>query len=864
MLVTVQNLSGELKRQVESRLGQILEPSSIGDLTVSPICAHVILESVRALAAKQAEQEVLSSSTIFLTAMIFSMRLAEEGLPDIDAAERPEQARLQKWGAALRDHRETVQSLIAEFFASGPRPARNVFENIAEEPPSEIWIGPGLARTLNASEEARPLTTPDLLLRLAGDEKAGIAGRLRNREAQGLAALLEEDEAPEPDDDWDVPKGWRHARMFREAEQDELVLGVGDYAKAIATVLRAAKGEFTFALLGRWGSGKTTLVSQLEPLLVDSDTYRTAIGAPSGIRENYARRSYRVAKHNAWKYPSRPEAWVYAYKSLAEEASRGFGPIGRLMLAIRTSVHRRGLWPIAGTLMILALSALPLTAKLQLAVLALSVIGFSTMVYLGAVASSVSGKVRALFAKHLRLTQVDERLGMLALIGDDVRALLASWTLPLHGDNDDRTPRSDRPRHFVLPLIVVAIVAILWTVGLLRSNLPVPAHATKEVLSGLAPTSWAKAIGPLATAEPHLPSTGEWLVFSLWLVLAFVLLALPWLWRAGRPNRVLMVIDDLDRCSPTVMLDVIEGMKLLVDDSTVNNRLQVLMLIDESVLNHAIAVRYAAMIEDRISHLDETARKAARAAARDEVTTEQNEKLFACHLRLAPMNEADVQEVVASLAAREQRKGARDRFLDRDREKTATESEYQNVFGDDEEYVPDDSLQKMVGEGMPAGAVSRKIAEREERNLLRGKQSGKQRLEDYPQVVQARDEAASKWEDTVAELRELGMSPRDALGPAPSPFENDSEVRFTRSEVADLRRQVPPFLKALNRRPSPRAIRILLFKVQLCRLLLQTRYPNEPGERSVSKILEAFRKALDTPEPLGPERTAVTIARQVI
>jgi energy-coupling factor transporter ATP-binding protein EcfA2 len=872
MSVTVQNLDGENKRRVESRLDQVLKESDLDDLTVSPLCAHVILESARSLKAKEDANWVLSSSTIFLTAMLFSIRLADEGLPDIDAAELKEQATLRNWGAVLRnDYSEVVESLVAEFFANPPRPARSVFENLADEPPSKIQIGPSLSRTLKTAAEAGPLTAPDMLLHLARDEQSGIAERLREKQAQKLTDSLLESNGDTTDStdatsatatspDPEVPQGWRHAHMFREAEHDELVLGVGAYAKAIATVLRAAKGEFTFALLGRWGSGKTTLVSQLEPLLRDADAYRRAIGAPANTREHYARRSYRVVMHNAWKYPSRPEAWVYAYKSLADEASRGFGPLGRLLLAIRTSVHRRGLWPIAGALMTLALLALPLTAKLQLAVMALSVAGFSTMVYLGAVASSVSGKVRALFAKHLRLTQVDERLGMLALIGDDVRALLAGWTVP---KGEDRSRRGFQAGKLFLPLLALVSVAVVWLVGLSRSGLEVPKASTKEVLAGLVPDAWAEAIGPLWNATPLPPSNGEWLVFYLWLIIAFCTLVLPWLWRFGRPNRVLMVIDDLDRCSATEMLDVIEGMKLLVDDSTVNNRLQVMMLIDESVLNHAIAKRYAAMIEDRISHFDANARKAARAAARDEVTMEQNEKLFACHLRLAPLSEADVTEVVGSLAGREPRQFAQDRLRRAEDEVNSTEKEYQRILSGAAEFAPTDELQDPTVKWQSAEDRA-SIADVVALNKKRALQTQEERLRDNPEVIRARENAAREKEEAAAEVEELGMSADDPVTAAPALFQKDADVRFTGAEVRDLRAQVPTFLKALNRRPSPRAIRILLFKVQLCRLLLQTRYPGQPGERTVAKILEAFREASETPEPVAGERAAVTIARQVI
>jgi energy-coupling factor transporter ATP-binding protein EcfA2 len=822
MSVTVQRLIGEQKQRVEYRLGQILTAWDHGELTVSPICAHVILESASALKAKKAAKKVLSSSTVFLTAMIFSARLADEGLPDMDAAEHDEQARLRAWGAALRDdYSEVMDSMVAEFFATRPQPTRSVFENIASGPPPGIKLGPGLARTLDAAAGPRALDTPTLLLRLARDEGSEIARRLREKQAQDITALLEAPPSPAVQE---IPRGWRHTHMFREAEEDELVLGVKDYAMAIATVLRTAKGEFTFALLGRWGSGKTTLTTQLAPLLCDARHYRKAIGVSDEIEDSWARRSYRAVKHNAWKYRSPPEAWVYAYKSLADEAARDFGPIGRLLLALRTSVHRRGMWPITGALFMLALLALPLTAKLQLLIFAVSVAGFSAMLYLGAVSTSVSGKVKALFAKHLRLTQVDERLGMLALVGDDVRALLAGWTRGLKEDSDDRQRPDLPPGRLVLPVLAILVVALVWAVGLSWSDLPVPKDSSGKILAELIPHPWAQAIGPLQNAKPGPASLGQWLVFALWLLLALAMLALPWLALWGRPNRILLVIDDLDRCTASEMLNVIEAMKLLVDDPMVNRRLQVLMLVDESVLNHAIAIRYAAMIKDRAADFEGDAQRTAREMARDEIIAEQNEKLFACHLRLAPMNEKDIEEVVTSLADRELRESPGER------------NPAQGPGGEGG-YISSDPLVQMVGEGLVPPQVAARNAEAEARDWERRQVSDQEVVRD--------------------ELNE-------GLGEGSASDLEDAEVRFTASEIEDLRLQVPAYLKALKRRPSPRAIRILLFKIQLCRLLLQLRYPREPGERTVARILAAFKEASETPVQVGLERATLAIARQVI
>src|SRR5262245_56529216 len=68
---------------------------------------------------------------------------------------------------------------------------------------------------------------------------------------------------------------------------------------------------------------------------------------------------------------------------------------------------------------------------------------------------------------------------------------------------------------------------------------------------------------------------------------------------------------------------------------------------------HAIALRYATMIEERALDWAKDDLKTARHEARLEVVAEQNEKLFACHLRLPQLTDPDVVALVASLAGRE-------------------------------------------------------------------------------------------------------------------------------------------------------------------------------------------------------------------
>jgi hypothetical protein len=139
------------------------------------------------------------------------------------------------------------------------------------------------------------------------------------------------------------------------------------------------------------------------------------------------------------------------------------------------------------------------------------------------------------------------------------------------------------------------------------------------------------------------PNGADWSIWAVWTLCALLTLILPNLPVSKRPDRLLLVVDDLDRCEPEEMLGVIEEIKLLLDDRQISARLQVVMLVDEQVLNHAIALRYESMISER-------AASATQEEARTEVIAEQKEKLFACHLRLPNLSALDVETLVDNLA----------------------------------------------------------------------------------------------------------------------------------------------------------------------------------------------------------------------
>lgn len=877
--VKVQNISERRRLIIEPVLEEICRDCDITQLTFSRYCAKVLLDAAHSCAQKRTETDVLSSSTFVLNLCLFARRLANEGASTADADLAPEQSRLREIGSALGgDNGSRLERLLADFYTSLPSPDPANFDSpLKRDEAAQLKLGPGLARGIALAASQGVVSAPALAVALVQDPTTGIAERLDSEGMRNLAAAISVSSHL---------RGGRHSGMQREAESDELALSIDDYATALSAVLRGARGEFTFALFGHWGSGKTTLIRRLAPLVEPSGPKASPRRAPSNRTDS---KSYNVALHNAWKYRSPPEAWIFAFKTLADRANRSFGPIGRPLFAIRAAVHRKGQFPFYAFLLASALALSSYNTKYQIVLLSASLIGVPTLLYFASAGENLSRRVRSLFADHVKLTSSDEKLGMLALVGDDIEALLAAWVAeaePGHWQHGFWT-------RIGLPSLFILSVSLLWIAGMHHWA----ADAALGDLRALIPVLPKSGV---AISPGRSPALGEWFGLVFWCVLAFVMLVFPWLAKRGRPDRVLLVVDDLDRCQPGEMLNVIEGFRLLLDERAVQNRLQVLMLLDEQVLAHAIALRYATMIVERTAQ-GEADKTVAEARARREVVSEQNEKLFACHLRMPDLGRDDVEAVVAALASRELNELKRKREAEEDRQWQAERRRAQKEFADAQrrfgeasrvfEGVRDGAPTQLrnpdlprgqsrwIGEDIRTGDVSQlatwqeaELTKRENKktafdNARRAGLTEQQRLDEAPWAVKSFDEAREAFE--AAKERNLayveGVSDSDPKQSDAEPSFEETDVRFTSIEVEELRRFVPAFFQSIGRRPSPRAIRILLFKVQLCRLLLDLRHPARPAStHSIGTILSAFSAAVNHPGEPGHENEIIAIARQVI
>jgi hypothetical protein len=95
----------------------------------------------------------------------------------------------------------------------------------------------------------------------------------------------------------------------------------------------------------------------------------------------------------------------------------------------------------------------------------------------------------------------------------------------------------------------------------------------------------------------------------------------------------------LDRCLPDESIDILEALKLLLEDPALAERVQVLVLMDEEPLGVAIREKFRALIDARGSD------------SADAIVREHKEKLFLCALRLPELNPEEVKELLAAYTA---------------------------------------------------------------------------------------------------------------------------------------------------------------------------------------------------------------------
>jgi hypothetical protein len=106
-------------------------------------------------------------------------------------------------------------------------------------------------------------------------------------------------------------------------------------------------------------------------------------------------------------------------------------------------------------------------------------------------------------------------------------------------------------------------------------------------------------------------------------------------------KRVLLVIEDIDRCSEDKIIEIVDALRVMMDDPVISKRIVVLAAIDERILKRAINAKYHSTLNQDPCLLTEEKedRDAMLHALSESIVHEYMDKLFIAGVKLGSLGE---------------------------------------------------------------------------------------------------------------------------------------------------------------------------------------------------------------------------------
>jgi hypothetical protein len=397
-----------------------------------------------------------------------------------------------------------------------------------------------------------------------------------------------------------------HSEYRRDANELEECLNLSKYVGVLARFFSSTQDDVCFGLFGHWGRGKTHLMRRVGEQLAKDHRYQ-------------------VVRFSAWRYRTNPELWIHLYQSMVR-VMRSDDFFVRLFVPFRAGLSQQGIWPIVVALFFQAIALVPMKEKYWFAQLFAQLFGAAAILYVFFFYLHVR-RLGLRLRTYSHVADHSQKLGLQATIGDDLKALLMGW-IPKYQWIPSQLSQDG---NWKATIAKISWLGLFCYLGL-----------ATWILFLLAPEEIGKTYLPLIGKVDT--SISIWLIpiiQGIWLVCAFVFPASALLLASG-PSRILLIVDDLDRCPHEQILEIIESIMLLLDDVEIQRRLQVAVLVEEEVVRHAIARKYRYLWHDSA--------KSGTNDIRSRVIQENLEKLFLVHLRLGPLNTAEISEVAERYA----------------------------------------------------------------------------------------------------------------------------------------------------------------------------------------------------------------------
>ncbi|MGL6194485.1 MAG: P-loop NTPase fold protein, partial [Thermoguttaceae bacterium] len=482
-----------------------------------------------------------------------------------------------------------------------------------------------------------------------------------------------------------VEVGTQTILVSKSSEFAEPCLHINEIADALSDVLDNSQTAVCFGIFGRWGRGKTHLARQ--------------------VAKRLEAKKYSTIEYNAWKYRTTPESWAYLYDIFAKKLRSE-----SWFAALRAGVIRNGLWPISLALFLIALPGIIDWVSIESNTISnqseghwfeilSKVLSFGGGVTLIVFFMANLFHVFDSFRKNFILPDHHDKLGLQATIGDDFIAIIRGWIPDKQKLIQKKESEGNKAidtylltgmyiicwttslfsliylsaqQQFINPNVAGIISSIILCVTLIPaavflcgSSVIVPStgNALKKLIPFLPENKFTHfttlflGYGSIAALALLFSFVILWIYGALWvpfLVEAIILAVMLFIviiclqCRKWKTKRILLIVDDLDRCESDNILEIIESIQLLCREKVLESRLQVCMLVEERTLEKKLEEKYRSLLPslegiNKADHLNPRIREYCRSLK--QLVSENIEKIFDAHIRLDKIPNGDLPEL---------------------------------------------------------------------------------------------------------------------------------------------------------------------------------------------------------------------------
>lgn len=111
--------------------------------------------------------------------------------------------------------------------------------------------------------------------------------------------------------------------------------------------------------------------------------------------------------------------------------------------------------------------------------------------------------------------------------------------------------------------------------------------------------------------------------------------------KKSKPCKILLFVDDIDRCSEDKIMIIIDALRVMLEDDEISKKVIVVAAIDERVLRRAIALKYHELLDK-----DFKLEKNEKIKITDNITKEYMDKLFLSGINLGLLSDENRKDIL--------------------------------------------------------------------------------------------------------------------------------------------------------------------------------------------------------------------------